>query len=330
MNMDNEVQGIVMPDYSIGFQCIAGECRHSCCVGWEIDIDDDTYEKYKTVTGPVGEKLRACICPPSEADEPQAHFIMAENERCPFLNSDNLCDLILNLGEDSLSEICTEHPRFYKDFSDHMEMGYGLCCEEAARMLLTHSDPIRLIGLSESDDLRSKIFSLLQDRTVALDARIDNIFSLFSDSAVSPVIPSEPSDYAHWGAFLGSLEQLDPAWGIELTKLKDSEISSDDLDAFKTFMEKEGRAFEYENLLWYLIYRHLGEDPMEDEALLCIGFAVLSMRIIRYLGACRWKETGAFAKEEQIELCRMFSSEIEYSDENIDLIYDHIFDLSSP
>ena len=48
--MDNEVQGIVMPDYSIGFQCIAGKCRHSCCVGWEIDIDDDTYEMYKTVT----------------------------------------------------------------------------------------------------------------------------------------------------------------------------------------------------------------------------------------------------------------------------------------
>ena len=324
--MDNEVQGIVMPDYSIGFQCIAGKCRHSCCVGWEIDIDDDTYEMYKTVTGPIGEKLKACICPPSE-DEPQAHFIMAGNERCPFLNSDNLCELILGLGEDSLSEICTEHPRFYKDFSDHMEMGYGLCCEEAARMLFNHSEPVRLIGLSGTDDIRSKIFSLLQDRTKSLDARIDSIFALLSDSPVSPVIPSEPSDYARWGAFFGDLEQLDPAWGIELSKLKDPALSADDLDSFEKYMEKEDRTFEYENLVWYLIYRHLGDDLLEDEASLCMKFAALSMRLIRFLGACKYKETGAFTREDQVELSRMFSSEIEYSDENIDLIYDHILEL---
>lgn len=324
--MDNEVQGIVMPDYSIGFQCIAGKCRHSCCIGWEIDIDDDTYEMYKTVTGPVGEKLKTCICPPSE-EEPQAHFIMAGKERCPFLNSDNLCELILNLGEDSLSEICTEHPRFYKDFSDHMEMGYGLCCEEAARMLFSHSDPIRLIGLPETDDLRFGIFSLLQDRTKSLDARIDGIFTLWSVSAGSPAIPSEPSDFAHWGAFLAELEQLDPAWGIELDKLKSSALSTEDLDVFEKYMEKENRTFEYENILWYLIYRHLGEDPLEDEAALCIEFAVLSMKLIRYLGACKYTEMSAFTMDDQVELSRMFSSEIEYSDENIDLIYDHIFDL---
>ena len=51
------------------------------------------------------------------------------------------------------------------------------------------------------------------------------------------------------------------------------------------------------------------------------------MRLIHYLGACLFKENGAFTKEEQVELSRMFSSEIEYSDENIDLIYDHFFDL---
>ena len=325
--MENEVQGIVMPDYSIGFQCIAGKCRHSCCVGWEIDIDEDTYEMYKTVKGPLGEKLKACICTPSEAGEPVAHFIMGDDERCPFLNSDNLCELILGLGEDSLSEICTEHPRFYKDFSDHMEMGYGLCCEEAARLLLSHKEPIRLIGLSEKEDLRTKIFSYLQDKTKTLDARIESICELLSVSASGPILDPEPSDIANWGAFLGSLERLDPAWDIEIGKLKAASLTREDLAAFNEYMEKEDRLFEYENLLWYLIYRHLGESPFDDEAALCVKFAVLSMRLIHYLGACLFKENGAFTKEEQVELSRMFSSEIEYSDENIDLIYDHFFDL---
>lgn len=326
--MENEVQRIVVPDYSEGFQCIAGSCRHSCCIGWEIDIDEDTYEMYKTVKGPLGEKMKRCICTPDEAEEPVAHFIMAEDERCPFLNSDNLCELILGLGEDALSEICTEHPRFYKDYSDHMEMGYGLCCEEAARLLLSHEKPIRLIGLSETDDLRTKIFSHLQDRTKPLNARISDICGLIGISSEGPVIAPKQPGIADWGAFFGSLERLDPAWETETDKLKEAPLTDADLSAFDGYMEKEGRAFEYENLLWYFIYRHLGESPFDDEAALCVKFAVLSMRLIHYLGACKYKENGAFTKEEQVEISRMYSSEIEYSDENIDLIYDHFFELS--
>ena len=64
--------------------------------------------------------------------------------------------------------------------------------------------------------------------------------------------------------------------------------------------------------------------------MLCVKFAAICMRLIRALGACKYKKAGAFTREDQVELFRMFSSEIEYSDENIDLIYDHIFDLSSP
>ena len=325
--MGNEEKRIVMPDYSEGFRCIAGKCRHSCCIGWEIDIDEKTYEKYRTVSGPIGEKLRACISAPSDSEESLPHFILGDNERCPFLNSENLCELILGLGEDSLCEICTEHPRFYKNCSGHLEMGYGLCCEEAARLLLSHSEPVRLIGLSEISGLRSEIFSLLQERTNSLDARIDDIFGLLSVSPSEAVLASDASDISHWGAFLGELERLDPAWDIEIGKLRSASLTREDLASFDAYMEKEGRAFEYENLLWYLIYRHLTDDPLIDEAALCVEFAVLSVKLLHYLGACKYKENGAFAKDEQVELARMFSSEIEYSDENVDLIYDHIFDL---
>ena len=85
--MEQEEKRIVMPDYSEGFRCIAGKCRHSCCIGWEIDIDEKTYEKYRTVSGPIGEKLRACICAPSDSEESLPHFILGDNESCPFLNS---------------------------------------------------------------------------------------------------------------------------------------------------------------------------------------------------------------------------------------------------
>ena len=30
---------IIAPNYYPAFRCIADKCRHSCCIGWEIDID---------------------------------------------------------------------------------------------------------------------------------------------------------------------------------------------------------------------------------------------------------------------------------------------------
>lgn len=47
-----------VPDYFSEFSCIAGDCKDSCCLGWEIDIDEDSYEYYQTLPGEVGERLR--------------------------------------------------------------------------------------------------------------------------------------------------------------------------------------------------------------------------------------------------------------------------------
>lgn len=52
---------LIAPDYYPQFRCIADKCRHSCCIGWEIDIDTDTREKYRRVPGEFGARLNAAI-----------------------------------------------------------------------------------------------------------------------------------------------------------------------------------------------------------------------------------------------------------------------------
>ena len=32
----------VRPDFYDDFHCLASACRHSCCVGWEIDVDAES------------------------------------------------------------------------------------------------------------------------------------------------------------------------------------------------------------------------------------------------------------------------------------------------
>jgi len=136
---------VFAPDYYPGFRCTAGACRHTCCAGWEIDVDPETMKRYREMDGPLGAKLRQRIDP-----APEPHFMLSDRERCPFLTDQNLCEIILQAGEDALCQICADHPRFRNYWSDRIEMGLGMACEEAARLILTSRHPIRLIPVAEA------------------------------------------------------------------------------------------------------------------------------------------------------------------------------------
>ena len=300
---------LTAPDYYLQFSCIADRCRHSCCIGWEIDIDEETLEKYKTVTGDFGKRLREGI---TEADG-NFCFRLGSDERCPFLNDKGLCDIILNLGEDALSQICTDHPRFCSFFSDRTEIGLGLCCEEAGRILLSKKDKTEIIvleddggdeTLSETEDLffiqRDRLFSLAQNREKTLDERMTDILSL-----TEAEIPEK--SFREWSDIYLSLERMDEAWTELLQTAK--ELPASDTDPLDEI--------PFEQLLVYFLYRHLSdEDTLPQSA----AFAVLSVRMLRWLcGRLNANE------DDMIEICRLYSSEIEYSEENTAFLKDCFF-----
>ena len=150
-----------VPAYYLKFQCIAGRCRHNCCIGWEIDIDEETYAGYRKVGGEFGEKLRAGIDTAGETP----CFRLGADERCAFLNGQGLCDIITELGENALCEICALHPRYRNFFRDRVEMGLGLCCEEAAKLILTAENPTAFeeteIAFEENDEFDENLFEVL-------------------------------------------------------------------------------------------------------------------------------------------------------------------------
>ena len=43
------------------FRCLMSRCTHTCCAGWEIDIDGDTLARYRRTGGDIGKKLREKI-----------------------------------------------------------------------------------------------------------------------------------------------------------------------------------------------------------------------------------------------------------------------------
>lgn len=305
---------LIVPDYYPQFRCIAGACKHSCCIGWEIDIDEETLKQYKAVDGKLGQRLKDNI----DFDSDCPHFITGTNGRCPFLNSDNLCDLIIELGEEALCGICDDHPRFRTEFSDRTEMGLGLCCEEAARLILNRIAPVTLITLEddsieeetdESDSylysLRSNAIAVVQDRSFSVEERMEHLLLLFG-CALPQLTP------AQWADRFLQLERLDKGWTDCLQTLQ-----SDFLP--RSFPQWETA---FEQLLVYFLYRHfpaaLWDGDMESKA----AFAVLSVRMLQWL--CSAKADVTFS--DLLNFARLYSAEIEYSDENLELLFEALTD----
>ena len=142
-----------IPDFYDSFHCIGGKCPDNCCIGWELDIDDDTYEYYRSVKGPFGDRLRANMSGAEKSSESESvSFRLQVDGRCPFLNAENLCDICLELGPDALCRICTDYPRYSFEWGDAIEKSLTLSCPEAGRLLFLNDIPVRFkeIPLNES------------------------------------------------------------------------------------------------------------------------------------------------------------------------------------
>lgn len=306
----------VVPDYYKEFQCIAGACRHSCCIGWEIDIDPDMAEVYRTLPGAMGERLRSHI-----AWEEVPHFVLGEGERCPFLNENNLCDVILTLGEDHICGICTDHPRFRNQLPGRLETGIGLCCEEAARLILSREKPMVLEVSGEAEEvdeitaLRDEVLALLQNRTKPVPERLEEMLELCGG-----VLPEKT--LGEWAELLLGLERLTGEWTELLEKLE-SRWESADFVVFDAYMSH--RQTEYEQFAVYLIYRHFANAFDMFEVGARAAFAAFGYILLRGLGAVLWTETKDFSFAQQVELARLFSAELEYSEENMDALLEELY-----
>lgn len=153
------------PKYFEQFECVGGSCKDSCCIGWELDIDEETCEYYKNLQGEFGDRLRA-----SMREGEDNTFVLGKDDRCPFLNEDNLCDIIINIGEESLCKICTEYPRYNELVEGYMQSDLNLSCMEAGKIIFGDNEPVRYVKMEEvnyncsEDGISGSLKALLKAR----------------------------------------------------------------------------------------------------------------------------------------------------------------------
>ena len=222
------------PDFYDHFLCIGDSCKDCCCIGWELDIDDDTFEYYKSVPGPFGDRLRGCmsaarkVSPDAPGDDSlfgddggSTMYRLKIDGRCPFLNSKNLCEIVLNLGPQALCQICSEYPRYSFEFDGAVEKSLTISCEEAGRLMFLSDVPIGFVeteagGWMPSDGpeadayspendpdeeifrtislIRSASIRILENRRIDLADRIGHFLALCTEAQRALDLADSDSD----------------------------------------------------------------------------------------------------------------------------------------
>ena len=279
----------IFPKFYKNFLCKADKCKHSCCKGWEIDIDEETAGKYLAMTGELGAEIRQNI----GKNEDSYFFKLTEDERCPFLQKNGLCKIILNIGEENICEICTMHPRFLTMLDDVELCGVGLSCEKTCELLLgDEKDLVFYIEDTEEEVSFSEVLAVIglnlpnemQEFSLAVNA--ENI-----NKVLEIMAKTEPID-ENWSKELSIMQDMD---NVEL-KAKEYLENSD-----KNILNK---------IYQYILYRQL-ERLVDIDIEALINYAQYSILFI-ILHTMISKELG--------ESVRRWSEQIEYDTDNVDLI----------
>ncbi len=272
----------LQPDFYDRFRCRAAACRHSCCKGWEIDIDENTLDLYQSLSGTWRKKMAAAIV----YEESGAHFRLTEEERCPFLQQDGLCELIRAFGEEALCDICALHPRFFELAGPYELAGLGLSCEAVCDLLLAEEGELTL----RCEETGEKIaFSAL-------------LKTLGCEEGEGTLQFTPTADLDGMLQRLEQTEPIDAAWTEELRRVREA-VRTDPLPEIPN-------GPRYNRMLQYILFRSIehaentGWRVVPDYAREGVSFAAL--------------QDALFGTDP--EHLRRWSEQIEYSTENVELL----------
>lgn len=308
---------MILPDYYNKFRCIGSECRNNCCRGgWEIEVDDESLERFNNAEGAFGEKIRTSIN--------EENVFIHKNGQCPLLSSDGLCEMVKH-GID-LCTVCDEYPRFTEFYEDYAERGISVSCEAAADIILNNTEKVKLTGdtgkcthpiFSLIFNARNNVFEILQNReqdintrlrlalnyTAELQERINiNNYDIFSYAPVDEKV--SPCANLEYACLLTELNILNDGWNGYLDKLIENE---------KGEKLRSGNQIKLEQLAVYFTYRYFLKGAFDCDVLSKMKFVIVSVVTVSALAAI----CGDFN-----DCARLYSIEVEHDEDNVDAVYD--------
>lgn len=179
------------------FKCIADQCTMTCCKGWAIRVEQESYDKWKT----NDETSYLCGYTTYRTQDNEEIYQMKQNhcQACELLDKDGLCEIVKRHGEHMLSETCARFPRKHNEIEmigenkeDSMiidEYALSGACPEVLELIFQNPQQcqIQLPQCFDTHDLpmeyqvRNALIGLLQRREFQLEDRLMLCFSLLHE-----------------------------------------------------------------------------------------------------------------------------------------------------
>ena len=295
---------IVKPTFYKNFKCIAGDCPDSCCQGWEVDADRDSLEYYNTL--PDSLEIKQRIDRVLSYDEfGNTIFTLAAKKRCPFLNSENLCDMHIAIGGEHTPYTCRTFPRFIYDFGATREIGVSFSCPVASDMMYNLdefdfeqelNDELPILNDIDAQTYytlfkaRNTAYSIAKNRDLTVSDRLVELLHF------AQKIQSELGEYDEGGDSIGFFdvfknpELINPEWEQRVDNHNEKAISN-------------SRANE--NIIMYFLYKYFMQAVYDLDVVSKVKMAVVGVLVNTYFGEDSWG-------------IHLWSKETEHSQYNMD------------
>ena len=187
-------------DYYDDFACKCGQCRNSCCEGWEIAVDMQDYFRLIGLdcTPETHHRLECAFRTPA-SPSPERFRLISPNWQgfCPLHSPEGLCALQLECGAQALPELCRVYPRSLKAVGGERRACCSGSCEAVIETLMRDAplsfregalsaapECMQSMGAAELELGRAAL-ALLRERALPLRERLGKICGLLSDGAFS-------------------------------------------------------------------------------------------------------------------------------------------------
>ncbi len=237
------------------FKCIADKCKFTCCKGWDINVDNNTYNKWK-----AKEELSYLL--------DNVRFIKSNGENiylikketrgaCPLLSDEGLCNIVINHGEEYLSSTCKSFPRIENDFEDVKELTLSCSCPEVVNIISNMNKKIYIESneaLSYIEDLgslqiREALVNIIQKEDITLENKLILSYNILFD-----ILNSDDLDYE---ALIELLENY-----------KSKKYIKEELNKYRSYENKDNKKYLKEiNTLFIDIIENYRNVPLFKEAL---------------------------------------------------------------
>lgn len=191
--MNKEINMLKISGYN-DFKCTANKCKFTCCEGWDINIDKDTYERWEKDEKDSNYLLNGVKT--KECNGKEEYFINKETfEKCPFLDCEGLCNIVKSHGEGYLSKTCHSFPRMNNDFGHKRELSLSCACPEVIEILDKIHEKIGMEPKSSNDEeedllelkIRESLINIIYEDKFSLDERLligfDMLLNILEDES---------------------------------------------------------------------------------------------------------------------------------------------------